>query len=73
MLQLLGRLVRPATSAPLAAVSVSSGGTVQGRVIARDLDGRVTVQTPFGNVTGRAVAPSPLRREASRQRSPRYA
>lgn len=73
MLHLLGRLVRPATSAPIAAVSVSSGGTVQGRVIASDLDGRVTVQTPFGRVTGRPVAVTEQPRNARRPRSPRYA
>ena len=39
-----------------AAVTLSSGGTIQGRIVASDLDGRVTLQTPAGRITGRPVA-----------------
>lgn len=42
-----------------AAVALSSGGTVQGRIVAADLDGRVTLLTSKGRVTGRPVAPEP--------------
>ena len=38
-----------------AAVALSSGGTVEGRVVARDGDGRVTLSTPNGQVTGQPV------------------
>lgn len=44
-----------------AAVTLSSGGTIQGRIVASDLDGRVTLQTPAGRITGRAVTAAPER------------
>ena len=41
----------------IAAVSLSSGGTIEGRIVARSPDGRVTLETPQGCVTGRPVSP----------------
>ncbi|MBB1497236.1 hypothetical protein [Paracoccus sp. MC1862] len=45
----------------VAAVSLGSGGTVQGRIVAVSPDGRVTLDTPQGSVTGRPVVPETTR------------
>lgn len=46
----------PAPGPGIAAVSLSSGGTVEGRIVACPADGRVTLQTVHGCVTSRPVA-----------------
>ena len=50
-----------------AAVALCSGGTVQGRIVASDLDGRVTLLTPAGRITGRPVAAAAKSRSLLRE------
>lgn len=56
---MIGR-IHPLVRSPapdLAAVSVSSGHTVEGRIVEVSPDGRVTLQTRHGCFTARPVAP----------------